>query len=647
MQRFSRATKVKGVLVFENNRPQGRLPYCRCRRRLLRKRVVQEIPARMGDKPSGANSRCGKSPTLTTVTAPLRMKIFEASTDVAANSCDHLYSPSWRAARLIGAGRLVLTIFTLLAVWLDATKRSRDAWVLEAILVAYAGYSLITLVVVLRIRAPLAYPIVRHLVDVLVVAAFLYGSAEPSSPLFPLFGFLLIAASVGLQSRGTLWTAGGALLVFGATTLHVALWRPERFELNEIIRMVSLIVMAALLVGFGWYEERVRRDLQRIVMGPDVSTNDLTALARQLSHWTASVMGGRRTLIAWTGRDEPILCLAAWEGGEARITREVPGVLEPLVVPALQDTDFFCRRARRPAESVLHTSEGGFARWHGTPLHPVVAHRFAVDAVLSVRFETTLTSGRLFVLDKPRMTSDDLILGEIVARQVAHCLGEFYMVRRLAEDAVRDERMRVSRELHDGALNTFAGVGLELERLLRLPEFGSTACQQHLRDVQTSLEAEQRALRSVVERLRTDRGGMAEPVALTKRLKQLVERVQRQKGIKVEWKASDVDALSSSEADHLYLLLQEAVMNAVRHSGASTVWLEAERRDGHVTAMVSDNGRGFPFTGHYDLDHLISSRMGPTTLKERVAQLGGTLVVDSSAQGTQVGISLKTGMPGA
>ena len=252
-----------------------------------------------------------------------------------------------------------------------------------------------------------------------------------------------------------------------------------------------------------------------------------------------------------------------------------------------------------------------------------------MDAVLSVRFETTLASGRLFVFDKPKMTSEDLVLGEIVARQVAHCFGEFYTVRRLAEDPVRDERMRVSRELHDGVLNTLAGVGLELENLRRLPEFKPSA-QQRLREVQTSLEAEQRTLRSLVERLRTDGGKMGEPVALTMRLRQLVERVQRQR----------------QPTREPFQRGAEAVMNAARHSGASTVWLEAERRDGRVTAVVSDNGRGFPFKGR-DLDRLISSRQGPTTLKERVARLGGTLVVDSSGQGTQVGISLKTATPGA
>jgi len=546
---------------------------------------------------------------------------------------------------LIAVSRLVLAILSLLIVRLDAKKLGHDAGLLQAILVAYAVYALITLEVLVRVRAPLPYPVVRHALDVLVVAVFLYGSAGPSGPL--VFGFVLIAASLGWQSRGAVWTAGSALLVVGATTLHVALWRPERFELNEIIWTVSVIVMAALLLEFGSYEERARRNLQRLVTRPEASGAGLAEFAGRLSQWTASVMGGPRTLIAWKERGAPVLWLAVWDGAEAWLSRELSEVLEPLVVPALQDTSFLCRRARRRAEPVLHTSEGGFARWQGTPLHPVIAQRFAVDAVLSVRFETMLASGRLFVLDNPKMSADDLVLGEIVARQLAHCFAEFYMTRRLAEDAVRDERMRVSRELHDGALNALAGVRLELENLLRVPEFKPWASQRRLGEALTSLEAEHRALRSTVERLRRDGVERDEPVALTVRLGQLVERVQRLRGVKVEWKATDVDTLTRGQAEDLYLLLQEAVMNAVRHSAASMVWLEAERRNGQVTAVVSDNGRGFPFKGRYDLDRLISSRLGPTTLKERVAELGGTLVVDSSAQGTQMTISLKIGAPGA
>src|SRR5262249_36737666 len=169
-----------------------------------------------------------------------------------------------------------------------------------------------------------------------------------NSPLFSLFGFLLIAASLTWPSRGMRWTAGGALLVLGAATLHLALSRPERLELHEIIRGVSLMVMAALLVEFGSFEERVRQDLQRIATGPEVWGGGLAGSGRRRSQWTTDVMGGRRTLIAWTERDVPVTWVAALEEGEAWLPREGSGIREPLVAPALKDTNFLCQRARGP-----------------------------------------------------------------------------------------------------------------------------------------------------------------------------------------------------------------------------------------------------------------------------------------------------------
>lgn len=47
--------------------------------------------------------------------------------DVAIARADHLHSPTWRAARLIGTARLVFAIFSLLCVWLDATERGDEA----------------------------------------------------------------------------------------------------------------------------------------------------------------------------------------------------------------------------------------------------------------------------------------------------------------------------------------------------------------------------------------------------------------------------------------------------------------------------------------------------------------------------------------
>ena len=64
------------------------------------------------------------------------------------------------------------------------------------------------------------------------------------------------------------------------------------------------------------------------------------------------------------------------------------------------------------------------------------------------------------------------------------------------------------------------------------------------------------------------------------------------------------------------------------------------RVDGQVRITVADNGRGFPFRGDYDHAALTALRLGPVTLKERVAALGGTLAIASTESGARLEIAL-------
>jgi signal transduction histidine kinase len=56
----------------------------------------------------------------------------------------------------------------------------------------------------------------------------------------------------------------------------------------------------------------------------------------------------------------------------------------------------------------------------------------------------------------------------------------------------------------------------------------------------------------------------------------------------------------------------------------------------NVRFKVSDNGRGFPFHGTYDLPALARSGHGPRTLKERLTLLGGTMSIHSTANGASI-----------
>jgi signal transduction histidine kinase len=63
-------------------------------------------------------------------------------------------------------------------------------------------------------------------------------------------------------------------------------------------------------------------------------------------------------------------------------------------------------------------------------------------------------------------------------------------------------------------------------------------------------------------------------------------------------------------------------------------------RAGDVQVTVSDDGGGFRFRGTLDHDSLAAQNVGPVTLRERVAAMGGRLQIDSSLTGSRVEFSI-------
>jgi signal transduction histidine kinase len=82
-------------------------------------------------------------------------------------------------------------------------------------------------------------------------------------------------------------------------------------------------------------------------------------------------------------------------------------------------------------------------------------------------------------------------------------------------------------------------------------------------------------------------------------------------------------------------------VNIRRHSGARTVVLRLGV-DGQTTVLtVDDDGKGFEFSGRYTLDDLDRERRGPLVIKERVRQIGGTMILDSApGRGSRLEITI-------
>lgn len=560
-------------------------------------------------------------------------------------SSEKRYSPQRRAERLIATGRMVLAAFFLLAIWLDPSEPSRYARLTYGILAVYLAYSLILGAVTLRRRFTMGHlQIATHGVDLVIFALLMFLTEGPNSPFFVYFVFLLVCATFRWQWRGTLWTAMAALAV-----VILLAWLPsnllldQNFELNRfIIRIVYLAVIATLLGYLGAHEQSMRNVLSLLAEWPRSVSNEPQAMSCEMLQHAAAILGAPRILLAWEEEEEPWLHLTSWSREGCQYRREHPAAFGALVAEQLAGTSFFSRNAGDPRSPVIRNSAAGLQRWEGVPLHPELQRHFAIGAVLALRLKGENLAGYLLALDKKLMTSDDLVLGDIVAREIAARLDHIFLMKQLQQAAASDERLRLARDLHDGLLQSLAGAALQLEAAQRLMDAEPQAARQRIQEVQRLLAAEQRDLRSHIDEMRFFLPPRpAEDSWLLPRLEELAERIRRQWDLSVEIASLPAaPRIARSVAREVYFVVHEALINAARHAGASSLRAELSFNVDRVHITATDDGHGFSFHGRYDQDALLKMKRGPVTLRERIAALGGALTIDSRQTGTHLEITL-------
>src|SRR5262249_35528811 len=194
------------------------------------------------------------------------------------------------------------------------------------------------------------------------------------------------------------------------------------------------------------------------------------------------------------------------------------------------------------------------------------------------------------------------------------------------------ERGRIARELHDTLIQGFAGITMAIQALaLRLPPSNErTTLEEIVGDAGQSLREARRSLSG----LRQDdvRSGLATAVAEAAR--QLTEAND------VRLKLALDDCRQNLPPDVEYNLLriaQEAVLNAVKHSGARTLQVSLERSSERLCLLVKDDGKGFDEGGAPPAGH-----WGLIGMKERAAQIGAEFQVRSvPGRGTTVSVTCR------
>jgi two-component system NarL family sensor kinase len=218
----------------------------------------------------------------------------------------------------------------------------------------------------------------------------------------------------------------------------------------------------------------------------------------------------------------------------------------------------------------------------------------------------------------------------------------FYPIRRLERVAAAEARLHVSYDLHDGLLQSLAAATMKLDTACRMLDKEPSKAKGPLLEIDRLLLDEQEGLRSFIRDLKSASGCVPQGEAgLFTRAEGLAKQVETQWGLCVDLTMAGLDSqVPEALAHDIYYLVRESLLNAVRHAGASSVGVALHVEDHEMRITVTDNGRGFSFRGHYDHATLMERKLGPATLKERIASLGGTLVIDSSEAGARLGITL-------
>lgn len=190
---------------------------------------------------------------------------------------------------------------------------------------------------------------------------------------------------------------------------------------------------------------------------------------------------------------------------------------------------------------------------------------------------------------------------------------------RLAETSRAEERLRISRDLHDLVGHQLSALALNLEVAAHLVDGAATEPVQRSRLLAKDLLAD---VRAVVSRLRE------ETPDLRTAIDDVAAHIPRP-AVHADVPQSLV-VPSGAVRDAVVRSIQEALINSVRHSDADNVWVRVRQTKAGLQAEIRDDGRGVP---------ALKPGNGLTGMRERVEALGGTVALDGT-DGFRVAITL-------
>jgi signal transduction histidine kinase len=254
---------------------------------------------------------------------------------------------------------------------------------------------------------------------------------------------------------------------------------------------------------------------------------------------------------------------------------------------------------------------------------------------------------KVFGLEEPTLELTEWPLMFVIAALVAwmaekrnstsrHYAGLFRRASERLLTVEEDERRRVAGELHDGVGQVLTALTLTLDAAESEPD--AAVARRHVATARTLADTALGATRDLSHRIRPAR---LEQLGLVPAVRDLAARSGFPVVVDADDDARDRNLLGATATVEVYRIIQEALANAARHSGAPRAEVSVAREDGRLTVVVVDDGRGFDPADVYE------SGIGLAGMVERSRLLGGQISIESApGAGTRITVSVPTAIAG-
>jgi nitrate/nitrite-specific signal transduction histidine kinase len=275
---------------------------------------------------------------------------------------------------------------------------------------------------------------------------------------------------------------------------------------------------------------------------------------------------------------------------------------------------------------------------------PHIAELIAEEGIVSSLAAPMGHGGRLYgyvatMTRQPRhFTKQDTLLLTQLALQVVAAIENAELYRRARYVSTLEERDRLAREMHDNLAQVLGYMNIKtaiVDDLLAKDQV-EPARASLLELKQITKEAYTDVREAIFNLRRTWSAGSG----LIPQLKDYLSEYQTHYGIDTQLIVEDTRLGEFPEEVKVQVnrIIQEALTNVRKHSGATKAWVRFQQTDHHVTIRIEDNGRGFDLAPHGQNG---SEHFGLQIMRERAASVGGEFQVDSQpGLGTRIKLEL-------